>query len=246
MAKGIRLRWVDTNPLWLPSRFWAADRIGGRASDGDRFAKRATVVTELYSAHLEAGPPLPAKTSWARFVPTNERGPRQFSGIAMTQDLGLGEVHEVPYEPQILCLPDDQRRLAVLEWLHDNLLALAVSLGWPTDPLELAYQGCVRDSCRFHRVGDTKSSPSRKHKAHIEYEIDGNGDAWNWAVITTNDGKQVATSDRYDGFPDSGLLRRAARSLRWHSNTVVWTPWMYHATPSGCDDLAEARRFTVR
>jgi hypothetical protein len=114
MAKGTRLRLVDTNPIWLPSRFWAADRIGVRASDGDRFAKCATVVTELYSAHLEAGPPLPAKTSWARFVPTNERGPRRFSGIAMTQDLGLGEVHEVPYEPQILCLPDDQRRSAVL------------------------------------------------------------------------------------------------------------------------------------
>jgi hypothetical protein len=184
MGRTVRLRSVDTNPIFLPSRFWATDRIGLRAGDGDRFAKCATVVTELYSRHLEHGPPLPAETSWVRFVPTSRRGPQGFSGVAATQDLGMGEVHQVPYDPDVLALPDEQRRLAILDWLHTNLCALAVSLSWPTEPLRTAYDGCIADRCSLHHVGEAKTSRNRWYTAHVEYEIDGDGDAWSWATIT--------------------------------------------------------------
>jgi hypothetical protein len=245
MGRTIRLRSVDTNPIFLPSRFWATDRIGIRADEGARFAKYATVVTELYSVHLEAGPPLPAKTSWARFAPTNLRGPRRFSGIAMAQDLGLGEVHQVPYDPDILGLADEQRRFAILDWLQDNLLALAASLGWLTDPLDIAYEACRHDGCRFQRATQPRSSRNRRYRAHIEYEIDGNGDAWSWATITSTDGRRIVSSDRHDSYPGYRSLRRASQSLRWQDDGVTWTPWTYPVVPVGRDELAETAHLAI-
>jgi hypothetical protein len=245
MGRVIRLRSVDTNPIFLPSRFWATDPIGMRADEGARFAKYATVVGELYSVHLENGPTLPARTSWARFVPTNLRGTRPFTGTAMTQDLGMGEVHEVPYDPDILGLPDERRRFAILDWLQDNLLALAASLAWPTGPLDVAYEACRRDGCRLHRAGEPKSSRNRRYKAHIGYEIDGDGDAWSWATITTTDGRHLATSDRHDSYPGYRTLRRASQSLRWQDDGVTWTPWTHPSVPFRHGEMAVTAHLAV-
>lgn len=241
----VRLRSVDTNPVMLPSRYWATDPMGSRATDADRFAKHATVVTELYSMYLESGPALPARTSWARLIPNNSRGARRFDGIPATQELGLGEVHEVPFDPNVLRLPDDRRRRALLDWLHDNMLALADSLNWNAGPLEAARNACLRADCQFVGAGETKSDRRRAHKAHIQYEIDGNGDAWTWAIVANGDGDQVAASERYDGFPARTYLRRASRTLRWDGPTLTWTSCASEVVPARHKDLARTQRLTL-
>lgn len=222
----IRLRSIDTHSLELPSRF-----IPPHAGPAERYAKCATVVAKLYSLHLDAGAPLVAKTSWARFIPTDMPGPASFSGVAMTADLGLGEVHEVPYNPAVLALPDAARRRAVLDWLQDNLLQLAAALDWDTGPLEATYRACRRDDCELRQSGTSKASPDRRYRARVEFEIDGNGDGWSWAVVTDRAGAEVACSERRDSPATLTASGRVRRSLRWQDGQVTWTPWTDDVAP---------------
>jgi hypothetical protein len=245
VARSVRLRSVDTNPIMLPTRYWAADPIGVRATDAERFAKCATVLTELYSRGLDNGPAVPAATSWVRFIPSDDGDPPPFSADPASQDLGLGEVHEVPFDPRALDLPDDRRRRVVLDWLHDNMLALAEHRGWPTGPLSAARDACLRAGCRFAGAGEAKFNRGRTHRAHIEYEIDGNGDAWTRAVITDREDAPVATSERYDAFPAARPLHRATRTLRWDGPAVTWTSWASNLLPNRHKDLVAPRRLTM-
>ncbi|GAA3228768.1 hypothetical protein ACFO1B_54340 [Dactylosporangium siamense] len=151
-GRAVRLRSVDTNPIFWPTRLTPARH----ATPAERFAKCATAVSELYTIHLDAGAPLVAKTSWARFVPVDRPGPARFSGEPATAQLGMGEVHDVPFDPAVLDLPDGARRPAILDWLQEHLLLLAAALGWDTAPLDAAYRACRRDGCRFRQAGPPK------------------------------------------------------------------------------------------
>jgi hypothetical protein len=222
----IRLRSIDTNPIQWPSRL-----LPQTTGSAERFAKCATVVTKLYSLHLDAGAPLVAKTSWARFIPTEMPGPASFSDVPMTADLGLGEVHEVPYDPAVLALPDAARRLAILNWLQDNLLQLARALGWAVGPLEAAYQACRRDNCELRQSGTPKASPDRRYRARVEFEIDGDGDGWSWVVVTDRAGAVVARGERRDSDATLTASGRVRRSLRWQDDQVTWIPWTSDIAP---------------
>jgi hypothetical protein len=212
--------------------------------DAERFAKCATVVTKLYSLHLDGGTPLIAKTSWVRFIPTDMAGPAYFSGEPAIASLGMGEVHEVPYERTVLQLPDHDRRLAILDWLQANLLDLAASLRWDTRSLDDAYQACRRDGCRFLQRGKPKASPDRRYRAHVEFEIDGEGDGWSWVVITNRSGATIAVCDRRDSYASITASRRVRRSLRWQGAEVTWTPWTDDMAPKGFEWwLGHVQRF---
>ncbi|XVV08704.1 hypothetical protein ACQP2X_28085 [Actinoplanes sp. CA-131856] len=223
-----RIRSVDTNPVLDPTRL-----LTRALSDADRYAKCATVITELFSDHLDRGVPLVAKTNWIRFLPTDMDEPAFFTGMPATASLGLGEVHDVPYDRRVLDLPDGERRLAILDWLREHMLALAATLGWDTVPIEEAYRACRRDDCRYLRVGAAKASPDRRRKAHVEYEIDGDGDAWSWVVVTDRAGLTRQVGERWDATPGVLASRRVPRSVRWDGDTVTWTPWTDDVAPPG-------------
>lgn len=225
----VRLRSIDTHPIEWPSRF-----LPPAAGPAERFAKCATVVAKLYSLHLDAGAPVVAMTSWARFIPAEMVGPAQFSGIPMTASSGLGEVHEVPYPPAALALPDPARRLAVLDWLQDNLLRLAAALSWDTGPLEAAYHACRGDDCELRQSGTPKASPDRRYRARVEFEIDGDGDGWSWVEVTDRSGAVVACSERRDSPATLTASGRVRRSLRWQDGQVTWTPWTDDIAPPDC------------
>ncbi|XVU29599.1 hypothetical protein ACQPZJ_21730 [Actinoplanes sp. CA-054009] len=232
----IRIRSVDTNPVCFPTRL-----LRRPLKDAARFAKCATVITELFSEHLADGPPLVAKTNWVRFLPADMDGPAFFSDVPATAALGLGEVHEVPYDRKALDLPDHERRLALLDWLREHMLALAAALQWDTTPIEEAYQACLRDGCRYERAGAAKASPGRRWRAHVEYEIDGNGDAWSWVVVTDRAGLTRQVSERWDATPGVRAARRVVRSVRWDGDTVTWTPWTDDVAPP---EIGGTARFT--
>ncbi|MCU7724342.1 hypothetical protein ODJ79_11500 [Actinoplanes sp. KI2] len=240
-ARTIRIRSVDTNPVSFPNRL-----LSRPLSPADRFAKCATVVTQLYSVHLDRGTPLVAKTSWVRFIPTEMTEAPVFSAVPADASLGLGEVHEVPYDRKVLDLPDPERRAAILDWLQANLISLAEALGWDRAPLTEAYESCRRDELRFRQRGAAKTSPDRQHKAYPEFEIDGDGDGWSWVVVTDPRGAVEAESDRRDSLPTATAAGRVLKSLRWDGDTVTWTPWTDDVAPRGHDSwVGHVERFAA-
>lgn len=147
----------------------------------------------------------------------------------MTSD--LGQVHEVPFDTAVNSLPDAERRRAILNWLHDNLLALATSLHWDVAPLEAAYTASIEDSCRFVRSSAAKKSPTRKLSARLKYEIDGSGDAWSSVMVIDSANDTVASSERFDSLASIRAWRDVAKSLRWDGDTITWTPWTDDVAP---------------
>ncbi|MFD0522305.1 hypothetical protein [Paractinoplanes durhamensis] len=195
-------------------------------------------MTKLYSLHLDTGAPLLAQTSWARFIPVemSVSGAARFSGVAMTASLGLGEVHDAPYDPAVLELPDHERRPAILDWLQDHLLQLAASLDWDTGPLEAAYQACLRDGCRFRQTGAPKASADRRYRAHVEFEIDGEGDGWSWVEVKDPAGAVILRSERRDSPASITASGRVRRSVRWQGAEVTWMPWVDDIAPKGYEE----------
>jgi hypothetical protein len=49
VARLVRLRHVDTNPIGVPTRLWGSDRWARRFGDAERFAKCAIVVAAAYT-----------------------------------------------------------------------------------------------------------------------------------------------------------------------------------------------------
>lgn len=229
---------MDTNPVEFPTRL-----LGRPLSPANRFAKVATVVTKLYSEHLDTGKPLLARTSWVRFIPTDLPGPAPFSPIPADGSLGLGEVHEVPFDATVPDLPDHERRTAVLDWLHANMLGLAKALNWDEQPLTDAFEACRGERCVLRKRGRAKTSPDRRHKTYAEFDIDGEGDAWSWVVVTDPAGGVLATSDRRDTPPTLTAARTALKSVRWDGGAVTWTPWTDDLAPRGQAWVGHVERF---
>lgn len=240
-ARVTRVRSVDTNPVVFPTRLACRP-----PSAADRFAKCATAVTALYSLKLDSGTPLVAKTSWVRFIPGEAANSPDFSREPADGSLGMGEVYEVPYDATVLDLADPLRRLAILDWLQDNLLALAAALDWDIRPLIDAYDACRAEECQLSQRGPTKASADRQHTAHAEFEIDGEGDGWSWVVVTDNNGAVEAVSDRHDSPPSMATANRALKSLRWDGDAVTWTPWTDDVVPRGHDHwMGSVQRFSL-
>lgn len=235
-----RIRSIDTNPRMSPSRMMSVP--GDGLSVADRFAKYATVVTEAYQLHLADQDPIEARSSWVRLIPDNESGRLPLTGY----DWEFGEVHQVPFDPSVLDLADSARRHAILDWVQSSLLSLAASLHWPTAPLAAAYEACLADGIQVLTAGPAKSSPNRRHRAHVAFEIDGNGDGWSWLVVEGPDG-QCQQSERIDAPPALRAARRSFKSVRWDGSSVVsFQPWITEYTPFGHEDWVTRRvLFTI-
>src|SRR4051794_24584077 len=102
-----------------------------------RLAKCGTVITRAYSEALRSRAPVEAKTSWGRFIFMPDARPFAASEPAATASLGEGEIHEVPSPPlSLLDLPDQERRVGLLDCLHELLVQLAEVRGWDRQPFD--------------------------------------------------------------------------------------------------------------
>jgi hypothetical protein len=62
-------------------------------------------------------------------------------------------------------------------------------------------------------------------KAYVEYEIDGDGDAWSTLYVVDRDG-HARQLGRWDSFPDRRSFRAVAKSHRWAgSGALQFVPW---------------------
>ncbi|GIF62166.1 hypothetical protein Ais01nite_02010 [Asanoa ishikariensis] len=224
MVRLTRLRSVDMNAQVLPSRLGAEKPHRWKAAD--RFAKHGAVVTELYSRDLLRGEPVPAQTWWVRLLPDEQVGAARFSDLAMSVADGFGEVHEVPFDPDVVDLPDHQRRLAILGFVQENLLALAALRGWPRQPFEDAYRACLADNLHLELLGAAKASPDRRLRARVRFSLDGNGDGWSVVEFLDRGDRVVGRSEAFDSPWETRGFRHIEKSLRWHENTSVsLVPW---------------------
>lgn len=187
-----------------------------------RLAKCGTVVTRAYSEALRTGPPVEAKTSWGRFIFTPDAPPFAPNEIEATASLGEGEIHEVPPPPlSLLDLPDRERRLGLLDFLHGLLLQLAEVRGWDRQPFDQAHEAVIAGGLRYVLQSPLKASPDRRHQAGVTLEVDGNGDAWLWLRVTNRAGEVVHTSEPLMTHLSTKSFNAARRSLRWSSPTTV-------------------------
>ncbi|NUP81017.1 MAG: hypothetical protein HOV96_26070 [Nonomuraea sp.] len=239
VPRATRISSIDTNPRMSPSRMMTTS--GDQLTVADRFAKYATVVTEAYQLHLAEQDPIEARSSWVRLIPDNKSGRVPLSGY----DWEVGEVHQVPFDPSVVDLADSARRHAILDWLQDSLLSLAASLHWPTAPLVAAYNACLANGVQLVAAGPAKSSPDRRHRAHVAFEIDGNGDGWSWLIVDSPGGREQ--SERVDAPPALRAARRSFKSVRWEDSSVVsFQSWITDYTPFGREDWASRREsFTI-
>ncbi len=201
----------------------------------ERLAKCSAAVGKAYSEALREGDPVEAATSWGRFI--FDEGATEFrhGTVAATTDLGMGEVHFVPPPPaRWLDLPDRERRSVLLDLLHDLLLQLADARGWPHAPFEAARERVLVDGLGFSLVSPPKSSPDRRHKAHITMRIDGDGDAWLDVVIVDREGQEAARSAPAPTGESVRNFNAAKASLKWlTSSSVTVRPWPIEPPPSG-------------
>jgi hypothetical protein len=212
------------NALGWPSRL-CADKPH-RWQPSDRFAKYGAVVTELYSRHLSQGEPVPAQTWWVRLVPTQRVSTANFGNEAFSATDGLGEVHEVPFDATVVDLPDMERRRAILDFLHGNLLALAAKRGWPSRPLNNAYGACLTDGLRLDLVGRPRWNPDRRLRARTQFTLDGNGDGWSVVEFLDRGNELVDRSEAFDSPWQTRGFARIQKSLQWQSPaSVSFVPW---------------------
>ena len=187
-----------------------------------RLAKCGTVVTRAYSEALRTGPPAEAKTSWGRFIFTPDARPFAPSKIEATASLGEGEIHEVPPPPLLLLdLPDRERRVGLLQYLHELLLQLAEVRGWDRRPFDKARETVIAGDLRYVLQSPLKASPDRRHQAGVTLEVDGNGDAWLWLRVTTRAGEVVHTSEPLMTHLSTKSFNAVRRSLHWLSPATV-------------------------
>jgi hypothetical protein len=187
-----------------------------------RLAKSGTAVTRAYSQALRVGPPVEAKTPWGRFIFTPGAPPFAPSSVPALGSLGMGEIHEVPPPPlSLLDLPDHDRRLGLLEFLHEHLLCLATALGWGTPPFEEARQTVLAGDLRYVLRSPLKASPDRRHRAGVTMEVDGNGDAWLELKVIDRDGLAVHTSPPLMTHESERGFNAVRRTVHWSDRTTV-------------------------
>jgi hypothetical protein len=214
-----RLRSVDTNPFLFPSRVMS-ERFGA----SDRFAKQAARVCAIYSSELNSAA-IEAETWWVRFIPKEGVEPRTYGSVAMTVTLGVGEVHEVPFDAAVLEMPEHERHFATLEWFHGEMLRLGAARGWDTPALDEVLRRCRdREPAYVVDCGSTWS-PDRRNRARAAYEIDGDGNGWTSVAVVDRDGETLAVA-RFDSPSEPDAAVPIARSLRWRdAAAVAITPW---------------------
>jgi hypothetical protein len=135
-------------------------------------------------------------------------------------------VHEVPFDATVVDRPDPERRQAILDFLHSNLLALAGNRGWPRQPFEDARSACLAEPLRLDLVGRPRTSPDRRLQARTRFTVDGNGDGWTVVDFLDRGNEPVGRSEAFDSPWEARGFARIDKSLRWQdSSSVFVVPW---------------------
>jgi hypothetical protein len=232
---------------WPTRLLWAAHAKDPQTfTPVDRLAKCGTAVAMAYSAALRAGTPIPAKAWWGRWCLVEGLQP----WVPPGEPDEFGEVHQVPAPMELLDLPDLARRRGLLEFLHEHLILLGQSQGWDLEPLVAARQAVLDQDLSFRLVSPTKSSPDRRHRAWLEWEIDGDGDGSITLHVTDRLGEGRASTEPLDASESIKNWNAAKKSLTWDGSArVVALPWA-RETPGptlGADRDRELRlTLTVR
>jgi hypothetical protein len=154
-----------------------------------------------------------------------------------TQYLGAFESCHVEVDRQIVALADHERRIAMREWLHALLTALAVSRGWPVEAFDRAYRLCREDNLRLLVEGRPKVNPGRTRRAVPSFEIDGNCDGWLTIAIENKAGQPLCRMGPWDTPAAQQTWRHVLRSLRWPSSTELsFNRWPESADWPGSPD----------
>jgi hypothetical protein len=134
----------------------------------------------------------------------------------------MGEIHEVPPPPlSLLDLSDRDRRVGLLNFLHERLLRLAAARHWDTYPFEAARQSVLAGDLRYVLRSPLKASPDRRHRAGVKMEVDGNGDAWLELTAIDDAGQVVHTSPPLMTHESERGFNAVRKTLRWLDRTTV-------------------------
>lgn len=212
---------------------WPTARLegDGRWTAAGRLAKCSAAVSKAFSEALRDGPPVEAKTSWGRFIFDEAVTSFRPGDVPAS----MGEVHYVPPPPSDwLGLPDLSRRSELLDLLHGLLLQLAEARSWPQAPFEAAKQRVLAQGLAFSLVSPAKSSPDRRHKAHLDMHIDGDGEAWLQLVVLDREAQEVAKSELAPTAESIRNFNAATKTLKWlTASSVTVAPWPVDPPPSG-------------
>lgn len=207
-------------------RFWRVDfwpkewpSDDPRLTQKNRLSKCGTVISKAYSEALRTGAPVPARSTWGRFVLNSKLNAFQ-PGDVIFDD---GEVHSIPGLPlELLDAPDMVRRAAFLDLLHDSCLMLAQARSWPSEPFISAREKVIDEGLRFHRISPSKVNRSRKLEAHLDFEIDGWGDAWTKVVVVERARDvEIHSSPPLYSHASVKAWNAIRRTLRWTGSTEI-------------------------
>jgi hypothetical protein len=158
-------------------------------TDTHTFTRQCSPVFTLYTHGLHAATSkVRATASWTRIIATNDppstwvKGPdEQFATatfLAQSEprdNFGFSEVGLAQIDPALILLPPSERGHAYLDWLHNNMVALARLRGWDDDPLHQARQYCLDRNVVAHFESPRRQSRDRRHKAVLTLDIDPDG-----------------------------------------------------------------------
>ena len=134
---------------------------------------------------------------------------------------GILEI-DVPFDVQkFLTLSDKQKKIQLVEMIHDSLLWVANKYGIDETPFHIAHQKCIEANYKYKVIWKKpKSSPNRQHKAIVEIEVTLYKAILTLRVINQSNEtvkKEVIIEEK----PNTFLLGRFLGELKWVSNNEV-------------------------
>ncbi len=207
--------------FWPTSKF--LDREWSEDADEAAWLGTSRRVCEAYSVGLEQGG-LPGRHSELRLITeaSSERlgeGGRVRAEVSVDRFEGfeMGRVH-VPRG--IARLSAEARAELVLETVHRLAVTLGGFRGWDAEVLQTARDRAAADRCVYGEIGDWKSSPGRRRRARMVFELADDGNGRVVLEVAGPDGVVTSLGPAY-GFGSPEGFRRARRTLRWQGKDQV-------------------------
>ena len=176
--------------------------------------RQVRTVCALYSRHF---PGLTTTRAWKVLV---ECVPKVQRPLPLDQ---LGVLfQELEYDLTTYWASDDhERKVIVLDALHQGVLRVAAAEGWPTAPFEEARKAVIAlDYVNEWTWPKPRSSPDRKWRAYLQCQHE--TDAFNaWLVVVNKAGDVVAKVLAISTLPSEFSFVSKLGSVRWVDSTHV-------------------------